>query len=75
MWERALLGSPAPPSVMIGSVLARAGKCPEVVLEVTYRWYWGVDALPAGGVRMHLAHLLGVKAFAYRPMVVTCSRR
>jgi hypothetical protein len=27
------------------SVIARAGECPEVVLEATYGWYWAVDAL------------------------------
>jgi transposase len=50
----------------LSSVLARAGECPEVVLEATYGWYWAVDALQAGGARVHLAHPLGVKAFEYR---------
>jgi transposase len=39
---------------------------PEVVLEATYAWYWAVDALRAAGASVHLAHPLGVKAFAYR---------
>jgi hypothetical protein len=43
-------------------VMARAGQCPEVVLEATYGWYWAVDALQAGGANVHLAHPLGVKA-------------
>jgi transposase len=47
-------------------VLSRAGQGPEVVLEATYGWYWAVDALQAGGARVHLAHPLGVKAFEYR---------
>jgi len=47
-------------------VIARAGEAPEVVLEATYGWYWAVDALQAVGARVHLAHPLGVKAFAYR---------
>ncbi|MEU2167891.1 IS110 family transposase [Micromonospora chersina] len=47
-------------------VIARAGEVPEVVLEATYGWYWAVDALQATGARVHLAHPLGVKAFAYR---------
>src|SRR5665648_1105271 len=38
------------------SVMARAGQCPEVVLEATYGWYWAVDALQAGGASVHLAH-------------------
>ena len=50
----------------LASVMARAGDCPEVVLEATYGWYWVVDALQAGGANVHLAHPLGVKAFEYR---------
>lgn len=50
----------------LASVVARAGECPEVVLEATYGWYWAVDALQAGGAGVHLAHPLGVKAFEYR---------
>jgi len=50
----------------LASVMARAGQCPEVVLEATYGWYWAVDALQAGGANVHLAHPLGVKAFQYR---------
>jgi hypothetical protein len=46
----------------LASVMARAGHCPEVVLEATYGWYWAVDALQAGGANVHLAHPLGVKA-------------
>jgi transposase len=46
--------------------IARAGTCPEVVLEATLGWYWAADALAAAGARVHLAHPLGVKAFAYR---------
>src|SRR5215213_5729422 len=50
----------------LGSVVARAGESPEVVLEATYGWYWAVDALQEAGARVHLAHPLGVKAFEYR---------
>src|ERR687891_2658190 len=50
----------------LNSVIARAGEDPEVVLEATYGWYWAVDALQAVGAQVHLAHPLGVKAFAYR---------
>ena len=46
--------------------LARAGKSPKVVLEATYGWYWAADTLAAAGAEVHLAHPLGVKAFAYR---------
>jgi transposase len=50
----------------LADVIVRAGEVPEVVLEATYGWYWAVDALQAAGARVHLAHPLGVKAFAYR---------
>src|SRR5215831_8933236 len=46
-------------------VIARAGKRPKVVLEATYGWYWAADTLAAAGAKVHLAHPLGVKAFAY----------
>ena len=46
--------------------MARAGEAPEVVLEATYGWYWAADALADVGASVHLAHPLGVKAFAYR---------
>ena len=46
--------------------IARAGRSPRVVLEATYGWYWAADTLAAAGAEVHLAHPLGVKAFAYR---------
>ena len=42
------------------------GESPEVVLEATYGWYWAADVLADAGARVHLAHPLGVKGFAYR---------
>lgn len=42
------------------------GERPEVVLEATYGWYWAADVLIEAGARVHLAHPLGVKGFAYR---------
>src|SRR4029453_12151751 len=50
----------------LAEVLTRAGEQPEVVLEATYGWYWAADVLAATGAQVHLAHPLGVKAFAYR---------
>jgi hypothetical protein len=47
-------------------VMARAGECPEVVLEACYGWYWAADTLAELGACVHLAHPLGVKAFSYR---------
>ena len=52
--------------VALGLEIAKAGPDPEVVLEATYGWYWAVDVLQAAGARVHLAHPLGVKGFAYR---------
>jgi transposase len=51
---------------MLREVIARAGECPEVVLEATYGWYWAADTLAELGAQVHLAHPLGVKAFSYR---------
>ena len=48
------------------TVVARAGTNPRVVVEATYGWYWAADTLAAAGAEVHLAHPLGVKAFAYR---------
>src|SRR5918994_7152738 len=52
--------------VALACAIAEAGDDPEVVIEATYGWYWAVDVLEASGARVHLAHPLGVKAFAYR---------
>jgi transposase len=52
--------------VALSLVIEKAGPDPEVVLEATYGWYWAADVLQAAGARVHLAHPLGVKAFAYR---------
>jgi transposase len=50
----------------LAEVISRAGETPEVVLEATYGWYWAVDTLQAMDAKVHLAHPLGVKGFAYR---------
>jgi transposase len=46
--------------------ITKAGKNPKVVIEATYGWYWAVDVLEAVGAEVHLAHPLGVRAFACR---------
>jgi transposase len=53
------------PMALAGQISA-AGENPQVVLEATYGWYWAVDVLRDAGAEVHLAHPLGVKAFAYR---------
>ena len=50
----------------LGEQIAKAGESPEVVLEATYGWYWAADVLAEAGARVHLAHPLGVSAFAHR---------
>ena len=30
---------------VLREAMARAGECPEVVLEATYGWYWAADTL------------------------------
>jgi hypothetical protein len=41
--------------------IAKAGVCPQVVVEATYGWYWAADTLAAAGAEVHLAHPLGVR--------------
>src|SRR5215831_13255181 len=60
-WPR-ITNSPARLAAEIG----RAGLHPQVVLEACYGWYWAADTLAAAGAEVHLAHPLGVKAFACR---------
>src|SRR5271169_2745209 len=50
----------------LAAEIAKAGLHPKVVLEACYGWYWAADALAGAGAEVHLAHPLGVKAFAYR---------
>jgi transposase len=52
--------------VALALELAKAGPDAEVVLEATYGWFWAADLLQACGARVHLAHPLGVKMFAYQ---------
>src|SRR5881275_3039253 len=56
-----IINSPA----ALRAEIAKAGTSPRVVLEATYGWYWAADVLE-GGAEVHLAHPLGVEAFAYR---------
>jgi transposase len=53
-------------SETLAAVMARAGESPEVVLEACYGWYWAADTLSELGANVHLAHPLGVAAFANR---------
>ncbi|MEV4451697.1 IS110 family transposase [Streptomyces mirabilis] len=48
--------------------IAKAGPRAKVVLEATLGWYWAADVLTEAGAEVHLAHPLGVEAFAYRPV-------
>jgi transposase len=42
------------------------GTTPRFMTKSPYGWYWAADVLAATGAQVHLAHPLGVKAFAYR---------
>jgi|SRR5947209_12198426 len=46
--------------------LAKAGAAPEVAMEATLGWYWAANVIGDCGARLHLAHPLGIKAFAYQ---------
>ena len=50
----------------LAAVLAEAGPEPEVAMEATLGWYWAADVLAECGGALHLAHPLGIKAFAYQ---------
>jgi len=50
----------------LAAEIRRAGWRPQVVLEACYGWYRAADALAAAGAEVHLAHPLGVRAFACR---------
>jgi transposase len=52
--------------VALASEVAKAGENPEVVLEAAYGWYWAADVLELIGATVHLAHPLGVKAYAHQ---------
>ena len=52
--------------IALAGELAKAGPEPEVAMEATLGWYWAADVLSDCGARLHLAHPLGIKAFAYQ---------
>jgi len=53
-------------AVALAAELAKAGAQPEVAMEATLGWYWAADVIGECGARLHLAHPLGIKAFAYQ---------
>ena len=52
--------------IALAAELAKAGPAPEVAMEATLGWYWAADIIGECGARLHLAHPLGIKAFAYQ---------
>ena len=52
--------------IALAGALAEAGPNPEVAMEATLGWYWAADVVAECGARLHLAHPLGIKAFAYQ---------
>jgi transposase len=53
-------------AMALAAQLALAGPAPEVAMEATLGWYWAADVIAECGARLHLAHPLGIKAFAYQ---------
>jgi transposase len=53
-------------AVALAAELALAGAGAEVAMEATLGWYWAADVIAECGARLHLAHPLGIKAFAYQ---------
>ena len=53
-------------ALALAAELAKAGSEPEVAMEATLGWYWAADVIGECGARLHLAHPLGIKAFAYQ---------
>jgi transposase len=53
-------------AVALAAQLALAGPAAEVAMEATLGWYWAADVIAECGARLHLAHPLGIKAFAYQ---------
>ena len=43
-----------------------AGPDAEVAMEATWGWYWAADVIAECGVRLHLAHPLGIAGYANR---------
>jgi transposase len=52
--------------VALALEVAKAGPDAEAVLEATYGWYWAADVLEASGLRVRLAHPLGVAMFRHQ---------
>jgi hypothetical protein len=52
--------------VALAGELAKAGASAEVAMEATLGWYWAADVIGDCGAHLHLAHPLGIKAFAYQ---------
>jgi transposase len=52
--------------MVLAAEVAKAGDGAEVAIEATVGWYWAVDVLEELGLRLHLAHPQGIKAFENR---------
>ena len=57
----------------LAAAVGKAGPAAEVVLEATWGWYWAVDVLEEMGVRVHMAHPLGIRA-SRLPVPLAASR-
>ena len=50
----------------LAAELDAAGPDAEVAMEAAWGWYWAADVIAECGVRLHLAHPLGIAAYANR---------
>ncbi len=50
----------------LAAEVVAAGPGAEVAMEAAWGWYWAADVIAECGVRLHLAHPLGIAAYANR---------
>jgi hypothetical protein len=53
------------PANLAGEIVA-AGEGAEVAMEACWGWYWAADVIAECGVRLHLAHPLGITGYENR---------
>ena len=50
----------------LAAEIVAAGEGAEVAMEACWGWYWAADVIAECGVRLHLAHPLGIAGYANR---------
>ena len=54
------------PANLAAEIVAAGGPDAEVAMEACWGWYWAADVIAECGARLHLAHPLGIAAYANR---------